>query len=594
MRRNTRARFTAGIAAGALALGALLVPQAAAADTVTGTIPVRTGSLAEVLSPDGSRLYVGSFSGTDTGSVTVVDLGAGTTTTFPTGGTQIVDMALSADGTRLYTAHRGGSVRVIDTATNTVLATATPGSTAYGVAVSPDGSRLYVSDFQNARVLVLSSATLLPVAGPIQVGLNPRLITISPDGSHAYVADQGAINFLAQGKVSRIDLATGSADTVDTTGKGTWAVQYSPDGKYVYASNAGSDSITVIDTASNTPVKTITSEPSVQLGQPYRVKFTPDGTRAYVANGTTGTVAVIDTATRRPVSSVQVGTTPTPLTIAPDGLTAYVANQTSNTVSVIALDTFPGITTTALPDGTAGVAYSAAVTGSGRPSPAFALSSGTLPPGLSLDATGALTGTPTAPGTFTFTVTASSSVSGIPGTAQRTLSITVAPAVLVATDDDFTATPVPATGGSAGDVLANDTLNGSAALPSKVTLTLTGDGGIAGATLAADGTLAIPAGAAAGAHTLAYRVCVAADPQNCDTATVAVRILAAVVVPPTPSAPSAPPAGSGPNGSAPAPAAPALASTGSETALPLVGAAALLLLAGTALIAARRRRAAAD
>jgi LPXTG-motif cell wall-anchored protein len=590
MRRNTRARFTAGIAAGALALGALLVPQTAAADTVTGTIPVRTGSLAEVLSPDGSRLYVGSFSGTDTGSVTVVDFGAGTTTTFPTGGTQIVDMALSADGTRLYTAHRGGSVRIIDTATNTVLTTATPGSTAYGVAVSPDGSRLYVSDFQNARVLVLSSTTLLPVAGPIPVGPNPRAISISPDGTRAYVADQGAATTGSPGSVSVIDLATNTVvATVSTGGLGTWTVQPTPDGKYVYASNGGSNTISMIDTTTNAVHLTIaTALPGDQLSAPFQVRFTPDGTRAYVTNQTNNTVSVIDAKVGAVVSSVPVGSAPTGLAIAPDGLTAYVANQTSNTVSVIALDAFPAITTSTLPDGTAGAAYSATVVSTGRPAPTFSVTGGTLPPGLSLDSAGVITGTPTTPGTFTFTVTTNNAVSGIPGTAQRTLSITVAPADLVATDDDFTATPVPAAGGAAGDVLSNDTLNGSPVTASDVTLTLTDDGGIAGATLAADGTLTIPAATAAGAHTLTYQACVAADPQNCATATVAIRVQAAVVTPPAPPSP-ADPAGSTP---AAAPAA-VLASTGSD-ALPLAGGAALLLLAGAALMAMRRRRVVED
>jgi LPXTG-motif cell wall-anchored protein len=578
----------AGVAAAGLALAALLLPTPAIADTVTGTIPVGTGSLAAALSADGSRLYVGSFSGTDTGSVTVVDTAAGTTAKFPTGVAQVVDLTLSADGTRLYVAHRAGVVQVIDTATKAVLATATPGSTAYGVALSPDGSRLFVSDFANARVLVLNSTSLLPVAPPIPVGPNPRAITLSPDGTRAYVADQGAATTGSPGSVSVIDVATNLlVTTVGTGGNGTWAVQPTPDGAFVYASNGGSNTITVIDAATNTVFETIgTSLPGNTLSQPFQLRFTPDGRRAYVSNQLGNSVVVIDTHAAAVVSSVPVGTLPTALRIAPDGLTAYVANQTSSTVSVIALDTAPAVTTTTLPGGTAGVAYTATVATSGRPAPTLSLTGGALPPGLSLAADGSLTGTPTAPGTFTFTVTASSVVSGIPSTAQRTLTLTVAPAVLVAADDDFTATPIPATGGTAGNVLIDDTLNGSPLSAADVTLALTADGGLAGASLAADGTLSIPAGATAGTHTLTYRACLVADPQNCDTATVTVRVLAAVVTPP------APPSGSAPAGSAPTATdpAPALASTGSDSVLPL-GAAGALLVVGGMLIAVRRRRA---
>jgi hypothetical protein len=65
------------------------------------------------------------------------------------------------------------------------------------------------------------------------------------------------------------------------------------------------------------------------------------------------------------------------------------------------------ISPASLPGGTVGTAYSATFTatgGLGAPY-VFSLAAGShLPPGLSLASTGALTGTPTAAGTFTFTI----------------------------------------------------------------------------------------------------------------------------------------------------------------------------------------------
>src|SRR5215204_3109328 len=57
----------------------------------------------------------------------------------------------------------------------------------------------------------------------------------------------------------------------------------------------------------------------------------------------------------------------------------------------------------AIPDGTVGKAYSATLTASSGTNPAFTISGGT-PPGLTLSAAGVLSGTPTASGTYTFTV----------------------------------------------------------------------------------------------------------------------------------------------------------------------------------------------
>jgi predicted extracellular nuclease len=75
----------------------------------------------------------------------------------------------------------------------------------------------------------------------------------------------------------------------------------------------------------------------------------------------------------------------------------------------------------AMPNGTVGTPYSAAVPHTGGAPVTVTVSAGTLPPGLSLTG-GVLTGTPTTAGTFTFTVTASNPVS----TATQQFTVTIA------------------------------------------------------------------------------------------------------------------------------------------------------------------------
>ncbi len=103
-----------------------------------------------------------------------------------------------------------------------------------------------------------------------------------------------------------------------------------------------------------------------------------------------------------------------------------------------------------------------------------------------------------------------------------TVTVNVAVAAVVAGNDDFTAAPVPGTGGSTASVLANDTLNGVAIDPAQATLSLI-NAPPAGFTLAPTGELQVPAGAPAGPLSLTYQLCQAGT-SNCATATIVVVI----------------------------------------------------------------------
>jgi hypothetical protein len=75
------------------------------------------------------------------------------------------------------------------------------------------------------------------------------------------------------------------------------------------------------------------------------------------------------------------------------------------------------------PNGTVGVAYSQQITASGGTGPyTFAVSSGTLPAGLTLAPGGLLSGTPTTAGTSTVTIRAIDSSNGCPGTITYTIT----------------------------------------------------------------------------------------------------------------------------------------------------------------------------
>jgi|GEM_PF-1033106 len=95
----------------------------------------------------------------------------------------------------------------------------------------------------------------------------------------------------------------------------------------------------------------------------------------------------------------------------------------------VAVDEVPAITSAApTASGVVGTPYSFTVTASGVPAPTFSITAGALPAGLSLDATtGAISGTPTAPGPAGFTVTATNSVGS--DSADYVIAIDAAPAI---------------------------------------------------------------------------------------------------------------------------------------------------------------------
>ncbi len=96
----------------------------------------------------------------------------------------------------------------------------------------------------------------------------------------------------------------------------------------------------------------------------------------------------------------------------------------SVTSSVVNLTITPlQVTTTSLPNGTNGVAYSQTLSVSGgQPPYSWTNSSGVLPPGLTLATNGVISGTPTTNGTFNFTVKVTDALSD---TATQALALTV-------------------------------------------------------------------------------------------------------------------------------------------------------------------------
>ncbi|HVL06270.1 MAG TPA: beta-propeller fold lactonase family protein [Acidimicrobiales bacterium] len=190
---------------------------------------------------------------------------------------------------------------------------------------------------------VAAALALLTSALVMAVGVSPAAAAVT----RAYVANQ------LSDTVSVIDTATNSVVATVAVGAGPSGVAARPDGSRVYVANATDDTISVIDTATNTVVAT------VAVGDaPVGVAVRPDGSRVYVTNADGNTVSVIDTATNTVVATVAVGDHPTGVAVGPDGSRVYVTNYGGDTVSVIDTATNTVVATVPVGDAPRDVAVS--------------------------------------------------------------------------------------------------------------------------------------------------------------------------------------------------------------------------------------------
>jgi YVTN family beta-propeller protein len=150
-------------------------------------------------------------------------------------------------------------------------------------------------------------------------------------GPYAYIVNNG------DNTVSVIDTQSNTVIANVTVGNGPTGVAVSADGTRIYVTNAnsyltsvgtggvneetGNGTVSVIDAATNTVIATI------PLGyMPGGVAVSADGTRIYVVNSDNNTVSVIDAATNTVIATIPVGIMPDGVAVSPDGTKVYVTN----------------------------------------------------------------------------------------------------------------------------------------------------------------------------------------------------------------------------------------------------------------------------
>jgi YVTN family beta-propeller protein len=119
---------------------------------------------------------------------------------------------------------------------------------------------------------------------------------------------------------------------VFTTGRGPAGMAIDQPSRKAYVALSGEDGIEVIDVMAGNVSDRIRLFPG---DEPREVGLTPDGRTLLTANAGSNTVSIIDTASRVELTRIPVGNGPRSVVIEPTGRRAFVCNALANTISVL-------------------------------------------------------------------------------------------------------------------------------------------------------------------------------------------------------------------------------------------------------------------
>jgi YVTN family beta-propeller protein len=192
-----------------------------------------------------------------------------------------------------------------------------------GMVFSPASDQLLVTNYGANSVSVIDPVTFA-VVKTISGTDEPFVLAVGEANDCAYVSTASA----AYDSISAIDTNTNTVVATYPVALSVRDLVVSPNGKRIYASRTGRDSadVAVIDTDTDC-FTTIDFAPGAGMSAE-ALSISPDGLRLYVAamDQSGGDLVVIDTGANRVVDIIKIGSPIRAVALSRDGDTAYVAS----------------------------------------------------------------------------------------------------------------------------------------------------------------------------------------------------------------------------------------------------------------------------
>jgi YVTN family beta-propeller protein len=226
-------------------------------------------------------------------------------------------LALSPDGATLYVClNRLNTLGVVDVKRGQLVTQIPVGVAPYGVVIA--GDRAYVSNWGGRRA----------AGGDVTADSSGTPVIVNPANGVA-----------TSGTVSVVDLAQNKEIATIAVGLHPCGLALSRDGRRLYVANANSDTVSVVNTANNAVMETISVSPAEGLpfgSAPNALALSPDERTLYVADGGNNAVAVVrlggtangggSSAPSRVDGFIPTGWYPGSVLVSADGKLLFVAN----------------------------------------------------------------------------------------------------------------------------------------------------------------------------------------------------------------------------------------------------------------------------